>query len=461
MGTTSSAPASPPATVVLPTGLTVFTQHLPRRTVCLMVVVAVGSRHEHAGFHGLAHVLEHMVFVGTRDFPESRTLSVTLDRLGAKFNAYTSLDHTCYHILLPAQHLEVGLHLLAQMVLHPLLRDDKFQKEKEVVKQEILKDQDNPHVAVQVQGYQSVFRGHPTLTHAIAGTIDDIDGHTVETMRGFWREHYRLPHMALLVTGQVEPARTLDLAATYFAPAQPHQTVPRRIRVPRFRPPPPHSTRALAQVHAHKEELDQCHACLLFPLPFGFLRRHKYALHLLSLALGGYMSSRLWTLVREQHGWAYTVYAEVDIMQETSVLMVYMGLDPRYARQALRTTLRELQRVARHGLTAEELEEARGHALGSAIMTDESPQGMASFASEQLLYAHLDDDVRSTNSSSPPALLSLDEEMALLQSVTLEEVNALAAATLRCRAATLATVSNSVKSHLKKASPGTKHGREP
>ena len=436
--TSSETPAGGISMETEPSGLVVLHHHAPERQIaCAMVSVGVGSRDEEKGEHGLAHVLEHLVFMGTRDFPGVNDVSAELDRVGAQHNAFTSMDETCYHVKLMAAKLPLGLRILAQMVLHPLLRADVLQKEKEVVKQEILKGQDDASEHVEELAYLQLFRDHPTLSHTIAGTTDDIEGYTRDHVVRFWRRHYRLPRMALVVCAPQPFGQVQAWARHAFAALSPEVKQIREMVSPpvRLRPQP--------RPVAYKEirpALDQSHVCLLFPCAAGYAHRDRYALQLLALVLGGYSTSRLWRLIRTKNGWAYTVYSETYELDDITVLEVYMAVAAEHGRAAIRETMKEIKRVAKQGVTESERQHALGHAEGALAMRMESTSGAAFFWADQLLHTHLRRPAGRPEAATAAPRSHRPEEVAVLRGITLEDLRRVARAALACRNATVVRV---------------------
>ena len=427
-----------------PSGLVLCHHHAPERaSACAMVVVGVGSRDEQEGEHGLAHVLEHVVFMGTQAFPGINDLSAALDRIGAQHNAFTAMDQTCYHIRLLARQLPLGIFILSQMVLHPLLRQPVLAKELEVIKQEIARSRDDAGSHVEDVAYQALFRSHPTLSHAIAGTEADVGAYTSEHVRAFWRKHYRRPRMALVVCAP----QPLAAVRAWVRRAFEEHEMPPGPPPPVPAPSPPVRLEAVRarRLSQSRPQLDQTHLCLLFPSAAGYRHRDRYTLQLLSLILGGYSSSRLWRLIREANGWAYTVSSETYEMEDVTVLQVYMAVASQHARAALRATARELQRVAREGVTEQELADALGHAEGALAMRLESTHGAALFWADQLVHTHLRRAPHAAAGAPPTRPMSASEEVAVMHSIGIEDLHRLARTTLACRNATVIRIGPSVK----------------
>ena len=410
-----------------------------------MGAIGVGSRDEEEGEHGLAHVLEHLVFMGTQAFPGINDLSAELDRIGAHHNAFTSMDQTCYHVKMIARRLPLGIYILSQMVLRPLLREAVLAKELEVIKQEIARSRDDAGAHSEVVAYQELFRHHPTLSHAIAGTENNVSGYTRDKVLGFWRKHYRLPRMALVVCAPQPFAQVQAWARRAFTIEDNNLAVlpaPVPYLSPSVRLETPVKARLKGEV---RDQLDQTHLCLLFPCAAGYRKRDRYALQLLALILGGYSSSRLWRLIREANGWAYTVSSETYELEDVTVLQVYMAVASQHARAALRATARELQRVAREGVTEQELADAVGHAEGALAMRMESTHGAALFWADQLVHTHLRRAPHAAAGAPPTRPMSAAEEVAVMHSIGIEDLHRLARTTLACRNATVTRIGPSVK----------------
>ena len=284
--------------------------------------------------------------------------------------------------------------------------------------------------------------------------MDDVAKHDPDLVRQFWSQHYVPERMVAIVCGNHPDAATAGqfgrlarryaeyyLAAAEGAPLRTPAGQRRRRRLRRRRqqlqrrPPLPseHSPFRLQQLgpqlRAHLQETDQCHTVIAYPTPFGQTDPQHRAAELACDMLGGYMSSRLWSAIREKNGWAYSVAMYFEGFAETGVMFVHMGLktkgkdgkeDPAITREALLVALRELEHFEP---TAEDLATAQGHRRGQLAMSAERSAWLAQFYAQQLLHGE--------------SARSVDQELAAYGQVTLAEVRALVRAVLRPERCTL------------------------
>lgn len=431
-------------------GTTVASYHIPTtRTITVYCLVKVGSRHEIPGLYGASHHLEHMLFKGTSAYPSSKALTLVLDRIGAVYNAHTSNDHTAYYITVPCEHAETAFTLISEMVRFPLLRGSELDRERWVVAEEIHRKHDNPSANVFTLALEQVFAKN-SLGRSVAGEVDDVKQHRIDAVRHFWAQHYVPSNTALVVCGDLpgaagrgDFAREVRRLGEYYmegagAPLRSARArrlrryVARRAERLRQRPPlaselsPFRPTQKAPCLRCEQRETDQCHTVLAYRTPFGADDpRRCRAADLVCDMLAGYMSARLWEVIRERNGWAYSVSMHFEEYAETGVICVHMGLkthgpsgqeDPSITREAILTALREIETFEPSGA---ELDIARGNRRGKLSMRAESTSWLAQFYASQLLHR-------------PAAeALSVDEEREAVARVGLDEVRSLAHGVLR------------------------------
>lgn len=385
----------------LPGGLTVLTEEMPGiRSVSVGVWVRFGSVHEQRTEMGAAHLLEHMVFKGTPR-RSARDIALELERLGGSLDAYTTREHTGFQARVLDEHVDVALDVLADLVLHPLLRPGDLELEREVVLEEIATVEDTPDDLVFELHSEALWGNHP-YGYSILGTRETVSRLDAQRLARIHARGYRRPNLIVAAAGNIRPAEVVDRVAELFA-AAPGGAEP--VEVPEPRPCEPKVVRVertTAQTH------------LVFgTATFGHRDPRRYGLVLLSNAFGGGMSSRLFQRVREELGLAYSVFSYQSFYAQAGISGVYVGTRHEWADRAEEVIRDELRRLAREGLMAEELDDAKGQVKGQLVLSLESSsarlQRLAGFA----LYEE--------------PFLSLDELMARVDAVTLDEVAALAA----------------------------------
>lgn len=387
--------------VELDNGLVVLTEEMPGvRSASVGVWVRAGPIHESRSEMGVSHLLEHMVFKGT-ERRSAREIALVLERLGGSLDAYTTREHTSYQARTLDEHQDTALDVLADLVLRPLLRPADLELEREVVLEEISTVEDTPDDLVFELHAEALWGDHP-YGYSILGTRDTVARLTVEDLRRVHERAYRAPNLVVAAAGNVRHDAVVDRVAELFAAAangvEARAVAPARMREPREE----HVERASAQTH------------LVFGTQtFGHGDPRRYALVLLSMALGGGMSSRLFQRVREELGLAYTVYSFQSFYADAGMCGVYVGTRHEWADRAATVIREELQRVAREGLSVEELEDAKGQVKGQIVLSMESSSARLHRLAGIALYGE--------------PFLTLDELTARVDAVTLEEVAELAA----------------------------------
>lgn len=383
-------------------GLVVLTEHMPGiRSAAIGVWVRAGSVHETPADMGVSHLLEHMVFKGTaRRTP--RELALVLERLGGSLDAYTTREHTSYQARVLDTDIDIALDVLADLVIDPLLRAEDLELEREVVLEEILTVEDTPDDLVFDLHAALLWGGHP-YGYSILGTRDTVTALSSKDLRRVHGERYRRGNLIVAAAGNVEHDRFVDLVEGHFRTATPG--APRENGRAPGEPEPVRQDvpRATAQTH-----LVWGHST------FGHGDPRRYALVLLSNALGGGMSSRLFQRVREELGLAYAVYSFQSFYADAGVSGVYLGTRPEWADRAEAAVVEELTRVAESGVNVEELADTKGQVKGQVVLSLESASARLHRLAGTELYGE--------------PFRTLDEITALVEAVTQDEVAALAAA---------------------------------
>jgi predicted Zn-dependent peptidase len=363
-------------------GLRVLTQEVPgARSASVGVWVRFGSAHEGPGELGAAHLLEHMVFKGTTN-RSGREIALVLERLGGSLDAYTSREHTSFQARVLDEHLELALDVLADLVVRPSIRDDDLRTEREVVLEEISTVEDTPDDLVFEMHTEAAWPRHP-YGHSILGTRRTVEDFTASDLAAVHRSAYRRPNLIVAAAGAVDHDQVVALVERLFA------DVPDGGRPPDVPAPPPLEAgdRQVARPGS------QTHV-VLGGRSVAQADPRRYALVLLSNAVGGGMSSRLFQRVREELGLAYAVFSFQSFYRTGGTLGVYVGTRPEWTDRAVAVIREELTRAATAGLTSRELEDAKGQVKGQMVLDLESPGGRVGRLALQELY---DEPRRSVN----------------------------------------------------------------
>jgi predicted Zn-dependent peptidase len=344
-------------------GLSVLTQRVSGvRSASVGVWVRFGAAHESPQEAGAAHLLEHMVFKGTPT-RSAADIALVLERLGGSLDAYTSREHTSYQARVLAADLEIALEVLADMVVHPLLRDEDLQVEREVVLEEISMVEDTPDDLIFELHNEALWPDHP-YGHSILGSRQTVEAFPAAELRRIHARAYGRQSLVVAAAGAVEHDAVVSAVARHFEGVGPGE-----------RPPVIAASLPLAPSERTIERPGTQAHVVLGARTFPHADPRRYTLILLSTALGGGMSSRLFQRVREELGLAYAIYSFQSFYRTGGMVGVYVGTRPEWAERAVGVIRDELRRVAAEGLSNSELEDAKGQVKGQMVLGLESPGG--------------------------------------------------------------------------------------
>jgi predicted Zn-dependent peptidase len=350
-------------------GVRVITADMPQvSSVACFVMLAAGSRYETSDAKGIAHFSEHMFFKGTEKRPTARTISAEVDAIGGEFNAFTSKEITGYYVKCASETRDVALDVLVDMLLNSRFDSDEIEKEKGVILEEMNVYLDTPARYVG-SVYDRLLYGDQPLGWDILGTRETIEAATRDTFMSYLGAWYKPERIVVGVAGRIGDGLH-DRLEELLGGLEPSST---------GTPAPIDPSANGASVLLHTKQSEQAHIHVgVRGFPLG--HPDRYALQVLAVVLGGGMSSRLFTEVRERRGLAYYVHAANDSYTDAGSMYTAAGVDVGRVDDAVKTILAELRKVAKDPLPVEELEKARGYSKGRFVLRLESPQGVIQFA---------------------------------------------------------------------------------
>ncbi len=346
---------------VLPNGLQVVTEDIRSTgTYSLGVFVSVGSRHETPSLHGASHFLEHLLFKGTAT-RTAEQISATIESVGGELNAYTAKEHTCFYARVLHGDAELALDVLTDMIIHSLITPDDVDAERAVILDEISMHADDP-TELAVAAVAAEIFGKSGLGRQVIGSAASVANLTRRQILQHWRRHYRPSFLVVAAAGKVNHERLVErLSALDGQPLKPRAqragstTINRRGAL-LMQPLP----------------LEQSSAVLAFPSP-GIFDARRYPLGLLSLILGGGMSSRLFVEIRERRGLTYGIDAGETAYSDAGLWSVDWQCAPGKLTQILELVRATLDEVAARGITEDELARAKGQMCGQTALAYEGP----------------------------------------------------------------------------------------
>ncbi len=367
----------------LPNGLRVLTEPMPSlRSVAMGCWIETGTRDENDNEAGVSHFLEHLLFKGSEKL-SAREVNETLDAIGAESNAFTSKEATCYWTRLLDQDLAVGMDVLSEIIQRPAFRPNEIDSERQVVVEEINMNDDDPTDVVFENFSSAVFAGHP-LEAPVLGTRDSIRAMTRDDIHGYWKRRYGAGSLVVAAAGSVDHGAVVDMVAERFGDwagdTVEHQTG-HAIVTPR--------------VNLTRRETEQAHLVIGGP---GLTRsdERRWAFEVLNHVMGSGMSSRLFREVREERGLAYAIYGFKLAYADNGAWGVHVGTTPHQTDTALNVIREELAKVVENGITAEELERAKGSMRGGlALSLEDANSRMVRLGRDELAgMPHLSVDER-------------------------------------------------------------------
>jgi len=392
---------------VLPGGLRIVTEAMPSvRSLSVGVWVPVGSRDESVSLAGTSHFLEHLLFKGTAT-RSALDIASSMDAVGGEFNAFTEKEHTCFYATVLDRDLPLAIDIICDVVLNATLTAQDIDVERSVVLEEIAMRDDDPADLVHDEFAATLF-GDTPLGRPVLGSVTSIGALSRRQIAGYYKRRYTPDAMVVSVAGNVTHAEVTSLVRRAFAgrldaslaPKSPRDPLPKRAHAP---------ARRVAVVADDTEQAN-------LVLGTHGVSRHdprRFAIGVLSAALGGGMSSRLFQRIREERGLAYSVYSFSGGYADVGVFGVYAGCQPGKADEVLGLMTEELDAAANGSLTDAEIERGKGQMRGGIVLgLEDSGSRMTRIGKSELVYGEI---------------LGVDDLLAIVDGITPQDVTDVAA----------------------------------
>jgi predicted Zn-dependent peptidase len=334
------------------------------RSVAIGCWIDTGSRDETPVEAGASHFLEHLLFKGSEDW-SARRISETLDGLGARHNAFTSKEYTCFWTRMRDEDLPTGVEILAEMLQRPSFRQSEIDSERNVVLEEINMNEDDPTDVAHEEFINAIWDGHP-LAPPVLGTRESIGAMSRTTIHDYWARRYS-PHSVVVAVAGNLPKDLTEMIGERFGDWQ-GQPVERDSVTPTER----------SVVRAIRRDTEQAHL-ILGSQSISRDDERRFALSLVDHILGGGMSSRLFHEIRETRGLAYAVHAFRLPFSDSGASGTYVGTTPRQTDEVLKIVRDQFAMVVDNGVTPQELERAKGHVKGSLAISLEDANSRMNF----------------------------------------------------------------------------------
>lgn len=331
-------------------------------TVSLGVWVNAGARNETAEINGVSHLLEHMAFKGTAR-RSALDIAVEIENVGGHLNAYTSRESTVYYATVLKEDADLALDIVSDILMNSTFADDELARERTVVLQEIGQANDTPDDIIFDTFQETAYPDQP-LGRAILGTTDIVSRMPRETLKGYIDAQYGSDRMILSAAGNLDHDALAGLAEKTFAGVSPSSAEA------------PIPSVYTGGDNREIRDLEQAHLVMGFD-GVGYDDDDYYPLAVLSTALGGGMSSRLFQEVREKRGLVYSIYTFSSAYQDGGLFGLYAGTGADEVAELVTVVCDELRRVASDPMDDGEIARSRAQIKAGVLMSLESTSSRA------------------------------------------------------------------------------------
>lgn len=367
-------------------GLRIVTEEVPSvRSAAVGIWVNVGSRDEAPATAGASHFLEHLLFKGT----SSRTaleISSAIESVGGEMNAFTSKEYTCFYARVIDTDLPMAINVVSDLITSSIVSALDVDAERKVVLEEIAMRDDDPSDLIH-DFFSDTYYGNTPIGRPILGTVESIKGMSRNTVFNYYKKKYLPQDLVVAVAGNIKHKRVVAMVEEALS----RDNFLDILAAPVVRPNTVVKNTKQQSVGVMYKKSEQAH---MFYGMEGVARAddRRFAMGVLSAALGGGMSSRLFQEIREKRGLAYSVYAYAQQFAGSGVLGFYAGCNPTKAVEVVEIIRSVLADVAENGMSHEEIERAKGAVRGSLVLSQEdSGSRMSRIGKNEIVYGQVMD----------------------------------------------------------------------
>jgi predicted Zn-dependent peptidase len=370
-------------TSIMKNGLAVAAKPMSHmESVSFGIWIKAGARYENTKNNGISHLLEHLLFKGTRS-RGMREIKEAIEGRGGSFNGFTSEEVTCYLVKLLAKDAELGVDILSDMVLNPKLDEKEIEKEKSVVVEEINMYKDIPAQHVHEILTEMLWPDQP-LGMPLAGTVESVKNVSKRDVDAYKDTFYVPNNMLLIGAGRIKDDELSGLAGKYLS--RPGKQEP-----PKFAKAINEQREPLLRVT--KKDTEQTHMALAFHA-MNRLSPDRYAASIMNIILGANMSSRLFHVVRDELALCYEISSSMRKYDDAGAFVVGAGLDESNLVRALEVILKELSRIKKEPVPEKELERAKEFYKGQLLFTMEDTMSHMLWLGEKIASKEKELDVK-------------------------------------------------------------------
>ena len=343
------------------------------KTITALVVIKTGSKYESRRENGLSHFLEHMFFKGTIKRPTALILSSELDSIGGEYNAFTSKEYTGYWIKVSSEKTALALELVSDMLLNSTFPTEEIEREKGVIIEELNMYEDNPMMRIE-DIFETCLYGDTPAGWDVIGTAANIKSFKRQDFINYLNKQYGASSATLILSGNL-PKNSNALIKKYFS-TFPKNTWRDKVKVKEAQKIP-----ALLSVQKKTDQI----TLALGVRTEAIGHKEEFIIKMLGIILGGSMSSRLFSEIRERRGLAYSVRTSVEFYSDSGYLTTTAGIKLGYEAEVIEIIIREYKRISEELVSDEELNRAKDMVKGRMAISLEASDDLANWYGRQAI----------------------------------------------------------------------------
>ncbi|TET41244.1 MAG: insulinase family protein [Dehalococcoidia bacterium] len=386
---------------VLDNGLRVITSTMPHsRSVCLAILVGAGSCYESEEEAGISHFAEHLFFKGTQRRPTSKEITQDIEGVGGIINAGTDKELTIFWCKVAKPHFPVALDVLSDLLLNSLFDSKEIEQERRIISEEINMNLDLPQQRISMLIDELLWPEQP-LGREVIGYKETVSSITREQLLDYVARRYMPNNTVLSIAGNIQHEEAVAQIEPLFSKWAAGELITGYIT---------DDKQTEARLRIEPRDIEQAHLCLAV---HGFSRSHpqRFTLDLLNTVLGGGMSSRLFTEIREHRGLAYDIHSYTEHFLKSGAFAIYAGVDPQKIETAVVAILEEMSQI-KQGITANELTRAKELSKGRLYLRFEDSQNVALWYGGQEILTQ--------------QILDIDDVISIVDAITIDELKEVA-----------------------------------
>lgn len=348
-------------------GLRVVTKKLANtESVTVLVLVGAGSRYETKRLNGIAHFLEHMFFKGAKKYKNAKAVSGAIDGVGGDFNAFTGKEYVGYFVKVAARHKDTALDVLSDMLVHSKFDPHEIEKERGVIMEEYNMYQDTPMYQVGWD-FERLMYGDQPMGWDQVGTKELIQTVKHEDFATYKKALYTPDNIVISIAGNISHEEACAKVKKYFKFESARKA---------YMCTAVEANTSAERVHLHNKKTEQAHVVVGFP---GYSEMHPdhFVQKVLSVILGGNMSSRMFLAVREAKGLAYYISTSTDDYLDTGIISTRAGVDVKRIKLAVQAITEEYKKIRGERVKPAELKKAKEFLKGKFILRLEDSEEYA------------------------------------------------------------------------------------